>query len=192
MRRIRNFFFLMRYPFMKQHNRWTGKFSGYAFTEYDSIPVGWRKAFGKQLLEDIKKAGKASRKRIGKHLSWRKMLTWWDIKEKWGTLRLYASATKEIQDVLFKYEALSEGYCINCGKPARYCTKGWVSYLCEDCYDKLMSDNVADEAFDEYKKEDRLTKDDLPIYTTYDNGEPHTVSLKEKYGIDLEDLWGLK
>ena len=65
----RNFFFLLKYPFYKVYNRWTEKFCGYSSTEYDDIPEGWRKAFGKQLSEDIKRAGKDSRKRLGKKLS---------------------------------------------------------------------------------------------------------------------------
>ena len=55
-RKIKNFFFCLKYPFWKLRNVWTGKFRGYESTFYDWIPDGWRIAFGKQLSKDIKKA----------------------------------------------------------------------------------------------------------------------------------------
>ena len=134
------FFKCLKYPFIKTRNRWTGKFMGYTFTEDEQIPRGWYKAFGKDLLNDIKKAGKESRKRIGKHLSWKKMITWEQIKEKFGTLRLYASATDEIMLVLDKYEIMSRFYCINCGKKAKYVTHGWIEYYCEDCFEDVCKE----------------------------------------------------
>ena len=76
----KNFFLLLKYPFYRVYNRWTGKFMGYAYTELDSVPHGWRKAFGKQMSKDIKAAGKASRKASNKRLSWKQMITWEQIK----------------------------------------------------------------------------------------------------------------
>ena len=60
------------------------------------------------------------------------------IKEKYGTLRLYHNGAPEgIYDELEawenKYEDLSEQVCINCGKSAKYMTTGWISFFCEDC-----------------------------------------------------------
>ena len=83
----KNFFLCLKYPFWKTRNAFTGKFLGYSFTWYDYIPNGWRLAFGKQLSDDIKKAGKESRKRLG-YMSWKKMLTWEQIKDGF----LYAAA----------------------------------------------------------------------------------------------------
>ena len=186
----KNFFFLLKYPFYREYNRWHGKFCGYAFTEYDAIPNGWRKAFGKQLSKDIKKAGKESRKRVGKRLSWKKMICWQQIKEKYGSLRLYASATQEIQDVLGKYELMSEGYCINCGKPARYKTCGWVEYYCEDCMikdlksgDKYRKEPISDKEIQEKLNDYRLAVEDIPQLTTYD----YVVHNTEVY--DTEEEW---
>lgn len=192
----KNFFLLLKYPFYRAYNRWSGKFCGYSFTELDSVPRGWRKAFGKQMSEDIKKAGKASRKRLG-HLSWRKMITWEQIKEKYGGLRLYASATDEIQKVLDKYEILSEGYCINCGKPARYMTRGWIEFYCEDCFTSHLAAWKHQDDIQEEKKLCRLKKKDLPRRVEYfynENGKltKKKTDFKELYGIDFEELWGLK
>lgn len=45
------------YPFLLPHSRWTDKVDenyDYSYTEMDSMPVGWRLAFGDQLLKEIK------------------------------------------------------------------------------------------------------------------------------------------
>ena len=190
----KNFFFLLKYPFYKVYNRFDDRFCGYSFTEYDSIPEGWRKAFGKQLSKEIKRAGKESRKRLG-YMSWKKMLTWEQIKEKYGELRLYARATDEIMHVLEKYELLSVGYCIACGKPARYITIDWVEYLCEDCFVAGMK-NVTDEDKEKLLQERRLKKKDIPAMTSYTKSKQgklikHRVNIKKIYGIDFEKLWDL-
>ena len=41
-----------RFPFLIPRNRWTGKVPedyDYSYTELDSMPDGWRKAFGEQM-----------------------------------------------------------------------------------------------------------------------------------------------
>lgn len=187
----KNFFFLLKYPFWKARNVWSGKFMGYSYTLYDEIPEGWRKAFGKELSEEIKKAGKESRKRLHKHLSWKNMLTFQQIKEKWGELCLYASATSEIRFVLDKYELLSQGYCINCGKPARYLSKSWVEFYCEDCFDKYL-DTVKESSRLKLLDGCKLTKEDIPQINYYDKDGKVEINIKEKYDIDFEQLWGLK
>ena len=192
----KNFLFLRKYPFWKCYNKWTGKFIGYAYSDYNLICDGWRIAFGEQLSEEIKQAGKASRKRLGKHVSWKKLLQWQQIKEKWGTLRMYASCTEEIQHVIEKYEYMSYGYCINCGKPARYRTEGWVSYQCEDCFANDLSHYVEGDEKTRVLNECRLKVKDLPHgtnYTTNKNGKmiAHKINYKKIYGVDLRKLWGL-
>ena len=193
MAKIRNFFFCLKYPFWKSYNRLTGKFSGYEFTEYDFIPEGWRIAFGKQLSKDIKKAGKASRKRLHKYLSWKELITILEIKEKYGQLRIYAHNTEEIQEVLDKYELLSLGYCINCGKPVKFVTKdGWVEYLCFDCFiNNYLNKVVEDYKLQEYDR-CRLKPKDIPDIERLDKNDNFVpVDLKEEYGIDFYELWNL-
>ena len=152
---LKNFFFLLKYPFYRAYHRSTGKFCGYSYTEYDAIEDGWKNAFGKALSDDIKLAGKLSRERLHKHLSWKKMIQWQQIKEKWGHLCLYASGTQEILDVLNKYEELSKKHCIHCGRSTKYKTTGYMLYLCENCFDEYIKSNckiTSDEMFDEYKE----------------------------------------
>ena len=60
------------------------------------------------------------------------------IKEKYGTLRLYHEGIPEkiydeIEEWEAKYDKLSEKTCIHCGKPAKYMSIGWISPWCEDC-----------------------------------------------------------
>lgn len=131
----KNFLFCHKYPFYKVKDA-LGKFIGYDFTEYDLIPAGWQKAFGKELTEDLVNAFKEDgiKKR-----DWESVLYFTDIKEKWGTLCLYAVTNDKIQNILDKYEAKSLSFCIYCGKPVKYCTSGYVLYLCEDCYKDIKA-----------------------------------------------------
>ena len=147
-KKIHNFIFCLKYPFMKSRNVWTDKFMGYGHTLYDEIPVGWRKAFGKDFLEDLRKA------LIKDHDLYRFRFT--QIKEKYGTLRLYNNgASENTQLVLNRYEQYSILYCVDCGQPTEYETIGWVEYLCEDCFEKRLKDNYDEERdgpFEEYSK----------------------------------------
>lgn len=192
----KNFFFVMRYPFWKARNVFTGKFLGYSFTWYDDIPEGWKKAFGKQLSKDIKNAFKKDKK-LNPKLTWKQALYWEQIKEKYGSLCLYASATGNIQTVLDKYELLSHAYCIHCGNPARYKTPFYIEYLCENCMRKELNAQFKDEEclYDDYivdhLKNNRLTREDIPKIIIYDNDEKTELNLKVVYGIDFEQLWGL-
>lgn len=143
---IKNFFFCLKYPFWRSRNVWTGKFTGYRWTWYDDIEPGWQKAFGKQLSDDIKAAYQEDKKENPK-LKWKDALYWEQIKEKYATLRLYASATACIMKVLNHYEDISEGYCIYCGKPSEYETTGWILPCCSECFDLAVINA-------KYKKED--------------------------------------
>jgi len=168
-RYIKNFFFCLRFPFWRSRNVWTGEFYGYSYTWYDHIPEGWRKAFGIQLSKDIKKAFKEDKKE-NKKLKWKDALYWEQIKEKWGGLRLYASASNHIYEVLDKYEELSFKYCINCGKPTEYVTSGWVTYLCGDCFveyceryginAKLLNDSKVIDFLEEHRIKEKIEESD--------------------------------
>lgn len=170
------FFKCLRYPFIKIYNRWDNKFMGYAYTEDESIALGWRKAFGKDLLKDIKKAGKLTRKNAHKHYKWKDMIQFQEIKEKWGTLCLYASASEEIMHVLDKYEYLSQFYCVYCGKPTRYVTKGYILFLCENCIKDVDSYTVLSR------------KADIPTITRFEGNNIVKVDVEKEYNIDLKEL----
>ena len=189
----KNFFFLLKYPFWKSYNRWNGAFMGYYYTEYEAIPCGWRKAFGKELTKELKEAIKKEKKRIWKEkhkiVKTRDLLRWEQIKEKYGTLRLYCGTTREINKVIRKYELLSQAYCIECGAPARYCTNGWIEFLCEDCFDRELVRRGLEkysQNYNELKEDARLKEEDIPISTSSLDGD-----LIKYYDLDFYKLWGL-
>lgn len=121
---IRVFFFLLKYPFMRPRKVWTGKKLRFpSYSMYDLLPTGWRIAFGKQLLKDLKAALKQQPYDF----------YFIDIKEKYGTLRLYANVySTPVQQVLTKYEHMSQEYCISCGDKAEY--EYDYYYICSHCF----------------------------------------------------------
>ena len=176
-RKIHNFFFCLRYPFYKSRNVWSDKFLGYSCTWYDAIPEGWRIAFGKQLSKELRAALKKDKLL--------RTFRFMDIKEKWGELCLYNNGVRDNTDrVITKYEKLSTAYCINCGKPVRYITQGYILYICEDCANKKILGKRPESR--------RLTIDDVPETYVYTKGhEERRVDYKEEYGLDFIKLWGL-
>lgn len=99
------------------------------YIEWDAVEPGWNKAFGKKYLKDLKKQLKKDKMLY----SWRIM----DIKEKWGCFQLYCNyGSKELHNIIDKYEELSWKTCIKCGKPATHTSKGWISPYCEKCVNK--------------------------------------------------------
>lgn len=101
------------------------------YTEWDALKgyKGWYKTFGGDLLKELRK------QLVKDKLLYKFRIR--DIKEKWGVLEVYTNyRTEGVGQILDKYKALSRRTCIYCGKPATYCTKGWVRYICEDCVNK--------------------------------------------------------
>ncbi len=106
----------------------------------DDLEPGWRAAFGERLCEDLVKALKED--------NCEDEFKFEQIKEKYGSLRLYASGYGEhTKHVLAKYEELSKYICGHCGKVARYVTSGWIYPLCEECMLKVNSYRVPIEEF---------------------------------------------
>ena len=42
-----------------------------------------------------------------------------------------------VSDIIYKYELLSEKVCIECGKPVKWETKGWITFICDECAKKI-------------------------------------------------------
>lgn len=158
---IHNFFLCAKYPFYKVYTKNTNPKKKdkvtYRTTWYDAIPDGWRKAFGKQLNKDLKQVLKTHKQLKIFHIG--------DLKEKWGVLEIYplTDTTSEIEAVLDKYKQLSMCYCINCGNPVRYRTKGWVSYLCEICFMKNVKNSKHSiQEVSKIYEESRLQRKNIP------------------------------
>lgn len=136
----RNYDLCMKYPILVPTNRWTGKtWNDYCYesTELDLMPSGWRMAFGEQLAADVQMAiNKLPEKE-------RDRIRIMDIKEKYGFLHVYFSYyTKELNDVLYKYESLSGHTCILCGAPATKVSMGWISPYCDECAESVKENFV--------------------------------------------------
>ena len=60
-----------------------------------------------------------------------------DVKEKFGTLRVYCTAPEWFQDFVDACEAASAHICEQCGKYGEQDTlNGWAMTLCEQCGDE--------------------------------------------------------
>jgi len=141
------------YPFLLPRNRFTDKVDtkyDYSFTELDAMPVGWRKAFGitmcEELLEILKESNYVYDYRIVQ------------IKEKYGQLRWYSngvprSISEKYNTLINKYEKLSMETCIKCGKAATRISLGWISPWCDECkVDNIGECIPLEEYFKEYNE----------------------------------------
>lgn len=126
-----------RFPFLIPRNRFTNNIvDGYAYhyTELDSMPYGWRKAFGEQMCEEI-------REELLKYDALDKYRIL-QIKEKYGSLRWYdgGSTEKITREIIPKYENMSTQICINCGEKAVYTNMDFGIPLCKECYESRFGD----------------------------------------------------
>lgn len=212
---IRNYFFVRKYPFWKLTDTWydfntsvkdrrkgSKRFTvKYSHTWYDDISHGWQVAFGKQLSKELlevglKFIGKA--KEDGTPTTWPDILSFMQIKQKWGWLEMYASAIPEIEHVLEKYHFMSTFYCEECGRKSKYLSDGWVQYLCKRCFDRKMRDRhrryEPDLKVDDYVRsfEYRCSlsgKDRVPHVSRYSNDDGWVpLDIEKEYGISFKEL----
>lgn len=126
-----------QYPFLLPHNRWTDevpKDYDYSYTELIDFPDGWFKAFGKEMLEELKEE-------LIKHdylYDFRIM----QIKEKYGGLRFYTGLVpkdSKIFEIISDYEGKSYHHCMYCGQPAETdYSNYWIETICDSCKKKRM------------------------------------------------------
>ena len=157
---------LKKYPFLIYRNIYTGEktYSGEEESEnlkYNYYTVwnrtGWKKVWLNYLkhvfylydnvwTEDEKKA-----------------FSFLQIKEKYGSLRIYTSFTDSRYNLEVIAEMLSEWTCISCGKTPRnkegkriiWRTTGWICPYCEKCAKKEIAGNQ------ELSEEDKETLDSI-------------------------------
>lgn len=131
--RWQNFKVWWKYPFIRPRTLARDKYCSnfFSYTLLHSIPQGWMKTFGIQFCEDLKEVLKSYTKDV------RKSFRIYDIKEKWGRLQISCNwYTPEIENVLVKYEKLSQRTCIFCGHKAKWLSKGYILPYCNDCMKK--------------------------------------------------------
>ena len=137
------------FPWLIPRNIWTDQVIenlNYEWTQLDQMPEGWRKAFGERMCFEIE----ALLKEANYDLNYRI----WEIKEKWGCLRWYDNSVPDLiqtrlNEVIKKYENLSEETCIECGAPATRISTGWISPYCDGCIKKLNLNSISIEEWRE-------------------------------------------
>lgn len=120
-----NFELLEEYPFLKIYYDIPQDEEPGCFTHMDEIPLGWRKAFGAQMMDEIKAAATEDGSID--------ILEIYQFKEKYGELRTECNCySRLLESVLNYWEEVSSRTCIYCGKPAKYLTRGWIEPVCDD------------------------------------------------------------
>ena len=108
--------------------------SGEILTAWNDMPLGWRKAFGWEMLREL--AAVINEDKL-------EQFTILQIKEKFGSLRFYASGGNEkTHEIIAKYEELSYKICVECGKPAKWISKGWICPYCDECRQKIVEEET--------------------------------------------------
>ena len=163
--RLRNKKLIARYPWIRPVDWHWRSIKGYDFTMYDDVPAGWKRAFGKIMLEDYREV-------LSKN-GFINKFQWVQVKEKYGTLRLYSNAApKEVLELETKYDYISRHVCISCGRlNVPMLIGGWVEPLCENCYNKSIAKNKS--------WHEKNCKDRNFVYTPYKDLK------KEKQEINL-------
>ena len=123
-----------RYSFLKPRSVMTGDIVDhydYTWTMLDMMPIGWKKAFGVRMCEELREALVESG-----CLDTYQVL---EVKEKYWSLRWYSiGGTEQTDEIENRYMALSEMTCIQCGEP-EFMWNSDLSFmpLCSKCADEL-------------------------------------------------------
>lgn len=129
--RMKNKALCKRYPFLIIRD-WKDNPIEEEYTYLDDMPIGWRRAFGIQMCEEIRQALVKKNRLYTYRIE--------QIKEKFGGLRWYAyGGTPEIDRIIDKYEDISYRTCVCCGRPATKISLGWISPFCDKCAEKLSN-----------------------------------------------------
>ena len=118
------------FPFLYPRNVWTDKpIEDYEYDwclGVDELPEGWQRLF---LLYC-----KHMRKELILH-EFLDKFRFSQIKEKYGEMRLYNNGVPKdsvCSDLEYIYMHLSTYVCQDCGKPAKYESRGWIAQECEE------------------------------------------------------------
>lgn len=134
--KLQNKIITKKYPFFLPYNVWTDtldKNYDYSYTYLDSIPTGWKNIAlkcARALTKLYKKRGYSDYLKNKYRIS--------QLKEKFGEMRWYDfGAPKEIYDehlaIIRKWEDRSAYICCNCGRKAKYLSKGYILPFCDRC-----------------------------------------------------------
>lgn len=104
----------------------------YQYTLFDDIPSGWREDFGVEMCEEMKK--------VLEKYNMLKNYRIFQIKEKFGELRIYGNwGNEEFDAVIKKYTDYSKTICYRCGNMATHFDLLWrLCPVCSNCIDELQ------------------------------------------------------
>lgn len=174
---MRNKKLIKKFYWLMPRNVWSDKIPknyDYTYIEWECCD-GWDKAFGMMYLKEL---GTAIQK------SGQTNFRIYEIKEKFGQLRVYTNATTaEVNAIIDKYEKISENVCIKCGNEAPMIDDGWMSPWCFKCWSKIQ--RKREKFYKELHPEDKLSTDD-ELFEKYkkciidkpdENGEYHICDI---------------
>lgn len=179
--KIKNKKLVKKYPWLAPRDWETGAIKkGYDYSYiYWGWSPGWDKAFGDLYLEELGDAVKRAGFEKEFHIE--------EVKEKWGQARLYyGPCGKGIDDIVDKYETISQHICYFCGKPDVYIVNvGWIIPSCFECFRKYYKGTRTEEEVWEFynecicdeKEQDPRIQECSTWYLR--NGETRTVNFPE-------------
>ncbi|MCD8376210.1 MAG: hypothetical protein LUD69_04650 [Oscillospiraceae bacterium] len=95
------------------------------------LPYGWKKTFVEPMCEELSEA-----------LSKAGLLEDYGVlqaKEKYGCLRWYDyGGNSETDEIICKYEDISEHTCVYCGAPATKMSQGYIAPWCDACAEEYQ------------------------------------------------------
>lgn len=178
---------LRKYPFLKHRYFWKPMPEDVYKTDEENIKynkyniwdgTGWENLWKNRYLPRLFKEYDSWDEETKKHFCFT------DIKEKFGSLRIYCSTDKNLR-LEFIAEDISRYTCQHCGAEPRnaegkrviWTTGGWITNLCEDCARKYLRD----EKVLEIDKELENMKHECEGfgYKLYSGDEVTTVTYKE-------------
>lgn len=177
--------YIEKYNWLRLMSPYTGKLyhSKDAADELTLYP-GWMKAFGEILFEEldaaINKAGV------------RNSFVVYQLKEKFGTLRLYHNQPRdsEIGLIIRKYEYLSRFVCLRCGcltPAAKMVYAPWIRPMCSYCFSKTEHvDN--DETYAELTAESPNEIPTMMVWEEFERyDEVNNKTIYKKFELDISD-----
>lgn len=153
-RRARNKRLISLYPFLKPYgwddwNDEVKKNNRYQYISlWDEVPNGWTKNFGRIFCDEIKKTLE--------NIGYTGEITFEQCKEKYGGLRVYATAPHEVQEIISIYGRIAENICCGCGKPhVPMLNLSWISPCCKDCYTEIQKRGYYKKPYEDYAPDDK-------------------------------------
>ena len=136
-----NSMLISKYPFLLplDYQGKVPKDYDFTFTEIDMLPRGWRNLMIDMSAELLAYFHQRNIDPYTFHID--------QLKEKWSQIRLYYSlhcddkyTDEGIDEIIQKYEELSEHTCCECGKEATLMSRGWICPYCKDCAVRLKTE----------------------------------------------------